>query len=393
MNIKKKIGCVLAVRRKNHNNYGTSLQAYATIVVLHSLGYQVEIIRKNISRSIFESLALIPIYLRNKAQGEMLMTVNKKLAGYLLKEYNKNNEKRNKAVEEFKENFFEPLCKYYTSYDALKEGSKNYDLCLTGSDQLWHPMGFASAFYNLMFVDENVPKISYASSFGVSEIPKHQLAGTKKYLERFNWISVREERGKEIVESISNAKADFVCDPTMLLTKQEWEDFSQPSKHKIKEPYIFCYFLGERKDIRKRAIELQEKTGYKIVAMRHVDKYLSVDKAFGDYAPYDISPVDFVNLLSNAEIVLTDSFHGTIFSIIMEKKFVTFYRVNPSSKASTHSRIDSLLKRFGLESRIDNNDIYEQAVKAIDYSKIRPLVNEFRSNSLALLKRNIEKYI
>ena len=393
MNTKKKIGCVLAVRRRNHNNYGTSLQAYATVKVLQDLDYEVCIIRKNFSRSLIDSLKLVPIYWKNGAKGEMLINLNKKICGLFLKKFKKNNEIRNKSVEEFKESFFEPLCKYYTTYDELREGSKEYNLCLTGSDQLWHPMGFASAFYNLMFVDDDIPKISYASSFGVSEIPEHQLAGTKEYLERFNWISVREEKGKEIVETVSNAKADFVCDPTMLLTKEQWEDYAKSSKQSIKEPYIFCYFLGERKDIREQALELQKKTGCKIVMMRHVDKYLSFDDNFGDFAPYDVSPIDFVNLLKNAEHVLTDSFHGTIFSIMMEKKFITFYRVKPSTKGSTHSRIDSLLNKFELQNRIYRKDIYNQAIAEINYAEIKSKVEEFRNKSSELLKTNIKKYI
>lgn len=387
----KKIGCVLAVRRKNHNNYGTTLQAYATVRILKSLNYDVEIIRYIKKRGLWGTLCALPEYLRSGGKSELLIRLNKKIKGLYLHSYKKNNNIRNQAVEKFKENYFEPLCKYFNGYEELKEGSRKYDICLTGSDQLWHPMGFASGFYNLMFVDDRVPKISYASSFGVSNIPTHQIEGTREYLKRFNWISMREQRGVEIVESITNIKPSFVCDPTMLLTKEEWIDFANSSKFKIKDPYIFCYFLGERKDIRKHANELKDKTGCKIIVMRHVDKYLKMDDKFGDYAPYDVSPIDFVSLLLNAKYVLTDSFHGTIFSIMLEKQFITFYRVKPTTSGSTHSRIDSLLSKFLLQDRLFKSDIYNEINEPINYSEVTPKVCKFRIKSLNLLKDNLEK--
>mgnify|MGYP000376980802 CR=1 FL=1 len=391
MNNPIKIGCVLAVRKRNHNNYGTSLQAYATVKVLQDFGYNVRIIRYNKHRGFISTLFALPNYLRSGGKSEFLIRINKKIKGIFLKNYKNNNTIRNKAVEDFKDKIFEPICDYYDGYENLQNGSKNYDICMVGSDQLWHPMGFASGFYNLMFVDDNIPKIAYAASFGVSTIPSHQIKGTEYYLKRFNWISVREQRGVEIVYELTTRKADFVCDPTMLLTKEEWLDFSKSSTIKINEPYIFCYYLGERKEIRKYANELSHKTGYKIVMMRHVDKYITMDDTFGDYAPYNVSPRDFVNLLNNATFVLTDSFHGTIFSIMLEKKFLTFYRVCPKTSGSTHSRIDSLLEKFNLTSRLYKSDIYTEISQPIDYKAINNLVNIFRNDSLNLLKSNIEK--
>lgn len=386
-----KIGCVLAVRRRNHNNYGTTLQAYATVKVLQSLNYEVEIIRYNNKRTVVGTLLALPEYIRSGGKDELFIRINKKIKSLYLHKYHQNNVVRNKAVEDFKESFFEPLCRYYDGYEELEKGSLNYDICLTGSDQLWHPMGFASGFYNLMFVDDSIPKISYASSFGVSVIPVHQIEGTKRYLERFNWVSVREQRGVEIIKSISNIVPDFVCDPVMLLTKDQWINFAASSKFDIKEPYIFCYFLGERKDIREYAMELKNRTKCKIVAMRHVDKYIDADNNFGDYAPYDVSPMDFVFLLQNARYVLTDSFHGTIFSIILEKSFMTFYRVAPSRFGSTHSRIDSLLDKFQLKNRLFKSDIYTEINNLIDYDEVRKIVDEFRTKSFNLLKLNLEK--
>lgn len=393
--MKYTIGCVLAVRRHDHNNYGTSLQAYATIKVLQDAGYCVRIIRYNKHRGLIATLLALPEYLRAGGKTELILRINRKLTSCLNSKFKTNNNIRNRAVESFKEKIFEPLVDYYDGYLALKNGSKKYDICLVGSDQLWHPMGYASGFYNLKFVDDNVPKLAYAASFGVSQIPNFQREGTKDYLERFDWISVRETTGKKIIETLSNMKADFVCDPTMLLSKEQWEHFTMPSKKEIQKPYIFCYFLGKRPEIRKEAVKLSWQTGLEVIFMRHVDEFIAMDDKFGDIAPYDVSPVDFVNLLRHAEYVLTDSFHGTIFSIMLERKFITFYRVKPNSTSSTHSRIDSLLNKFNLEERLFkfDRDIVEQAKADIDFSFTRQVYKEFQDLSKNLLLTQIDKAI
>lgn len=240
--MKYTIGCVLAVRRHDHNNYGTSLQAYATIRVLQDAGYDVRIIRYNKHRGLIATVLALPEYLRAGGKTELLLRINRKLVSRFNHKFKTNNKIRNQAVEAFKEEIFEPLVDYYDGYPALKEGSKKYDICLVGSDQLWHPMGYASGFYNLKFVDENVPKLAYAASFGVSNIPEYQCEGTKDYLERFDWISVRETAGKKIVETLSNKKADFVCDPTMLLSKKQWQQFAEQSKKEYKSHIYFVIF-------------------------------------------------------------------------------------------------------------------------------------------------------
>lgn len=391
--MKYTIGCVLAVRRHDHNNYGTSLQAYATIRVLQDAGYDVRIIRYNKHRGLIATVLALPEYLRAGGKTELLLRINRKLVSRFNHKFKTNNKIRNQAVEAFKEEIFEPLVDYYDGYPALKEGSKKYDICLVGSDQLWHPMGYASGFYNLKFVDENVPKLAYAASFGVSNIPEYQCEGTKDYLERFDWISVRETAGKKIVETLSNKKADFVCDPTMLLSKKQWQQFAEQSKKRIQKPYIFCYFLGKRPEIREEAAKLSKHTGLEIVFMRHVDEFIAMDDGFGNIAPYDVSPIDFVNLLEHAEYVLTDSFHGTIFSIMLECKFITFYRVQPNNTNSTHSRIDSLLNKFNLQERLFkfNRDIVEQAQADIDFSFTRKVYEEFQTSSKELLLMHINE--
>lgn len=379
----KKIGGVI-VSDLNHTNYGSMLQAYATLKTVQNLGYELSFIKYKKQRNLFDWLSIAPGLMLS---GGLELLRNRLLHKIQLRRYSSyrtNNNIRINSTNEFKRKEFVPYFKEYKGYKALQEGSKEYDAIFVGSDQVWRPFGFYSSYWNLMFADESVPKFSYSSSYGVSDIPKIQRKGTKKYLERLSIVSVREDKAKQIVEKYSNKKAKVVADPTMLFTKEQWEDFAKESTIKVDEPYIFCYFLGTRKDIRNKAKELSEKTGIKIVIMRHMDEYVEADELIGDYYPYDINPRDFVKLLMNAEYVCTDSFHGTVFSILMHKKFITFYRVNPKRGNSTHSRIDSLLNKFGLLDRLFKGNILSIR-ENIDYNRVDKIMKDFREDSMNFL--------
>jgi hypothetical protein len=383
--MKKKIGGVI-VSDLGHTNYGSCLQAYATIKTVQDLGYDLTLIKYRKQRSWWDWIKIGPGLLLSGGL-EILQNRRKRKANRKkYPDYWPNQLIRKEATNAFKKKEFVPLFKVYTGYKALCAGSREYDACFVGSDQVWRPYGFYSNYWNLNFVDDSVPKFSYAASYGVSSIPAIQRRGTKRYLERLDRISVREQKAKEIVESLSSRKAEVVADPTMLLTREQWLEFaSRSEKQAPAEPYIFCYFLGTREDIRQEAKKLAEKTGLKIVIMRHMDEYVPADETLGDYAPYDVNACDFVNLLRGAAYVCTDSFHGTVFSILMHRRFITFYRTKPTAGNSTHSRIDSLLNTFGLSSRIYRNDINPVHAE-IDYDKVDQKLTEYRQKSLAFFR-------
>ena len=136
-------------------------------------------------------------------------------------------------------------------------------------------------------------------------------------------------------------------------------------------------------------MRLAEQIGLKIMIMRHMDEYVPIEESMGDYAPYDVNACDFIKLMDNAEYVVTDSFHGTVFSILLHKKFTTFYRVKPTSGISTHSRIDSLLDLFGLSARKYNGDI-SNIIDEIDFSKVDQIRDRFRKESINFLKESLQ---
>jgi len=384
---KKKIGCVIAYN-EGHNNYGTSLQGYATLKKIQELGYPCEMILYKKHSSFFRKLYLITQMLRIGGGHDQVRGIKEKINKILHKKYAENIAIRTAAVNRFKEAKLKPLFKEYDGFEQLSKGSLNYGAVLVGSDQLWTPMGLYGKYFNLLFVDDSVPKISYASSFGVSKIPSIQKKQTKEYLDRFSFISVRELQGKKIVDSLSHNKAKVVCDPTILLTREEWSKEITHSTAKTTEPYIFCHLLGSNPDARKAVNELKQKTGLKIITLRHMDEYVKSDESFGDEAPYDVSPVDFVKYISEAEYVCTDSLHCSVFAILFHRQFMTFYRYSMKNKESRNSRIDSLFALLGLQDRLFQGEI-SAIDKEIPYTEIDQKLQDFRTDSLQFLQESL----
>lgn len=379
-----KIGCVIAYR-KGHTNYGTSLVGYALIKKLQTLGYDVEVINYVKQLSFVDKVKWMINAFRCDGGKIVMDRIKGKNDLKKLPEYAANIKIRTVAVEAFKERKFIPIFKDYRGYVALHEGSKNYDAVVVGSDQVWTPLSLPTKFFNLLFVDEKVRKVAYASSFGVSEIPAFQRKATGGYLDRFYRIGVREVKGKEIVDNLSHQKATVVADPTMLLSPEEWMEEIKDSKVKETEPYIFCYFLGTNMEAREAARQLKAATGYKIITLRHMDEYVPSDELFGDEAPYAVDPNDFLKYISGAAYVLTDSFHCSAFSIQFKRKFMTFYRFKSLSKGSRNSRIDSLLGIFGLQDRLYQGDVMKVRGN-IDYVKVHEILKDYRETSIAFLK-------
>lgn len=384
MENKQKIGCVIAYT-EGHNNYGTSLQGYAMLKKIQQLGYEVEVIHYVKQLSTIQKIKFVANAIH---AGEWKSIVARLTAKRTLKKYPQyaaGIAKRTKAVNAYKAKKLLPLFHTYVGYDALHKGSLNYDAVVVGSDQVWTPMSLPNKFFNLLFVDDSVHKIAYASSFGVSEIPSFQRKETGLYLDRFYRIGVREERGKEIVEELSHQKATVVADPTLLLTREEWEAEISDARPNESEPYIFCYFLGTNQEARKAANKLRKQTGYKIITIRHMDEYVPEDEQFGDEAPYNVDPNDFVKYISKAAYVCTDSFHCTVFSILFHRQFMTFYRFAATNKTGRNSRIDSLFNILGLQDRLYIGNI-SIIGNPIAYDKVDKRLKGLRENSLEFLK-------
>lgn len=369
-----------------HKNYGSQLQGYATTVELARRNIDFEVIRykKKITPLLLvKSLPrlLNPVFINDR----IIETSQKKMMLKLHPQLAQDNAVRNAAFDKFSQSRFKKLSPVYYGYEQLKEQSKKYTAVMVGSDQLWSPSGITSNFYNLMFADDNTVKISYATSFGVSQInPKyHKIYNT--FLNRLDFISVRENSGKKIVEELSSNKAEVVCDPVILLDAEQWLK-EIPNKRLYDEPYIFAYFLGKSAEYRDAVTKFAKQKGLKIVTEPHMDSYNKADENFGDYTPFDIGPAEFVNLIRNAEYVFTDSFHGSVFSMLYQKQFLVFNRYSDNSSSSKNSRIDSFCKNYGLSDRRYNGNI-ANVENEINYEAVLGKVDEHRQKSKAFLDK------
>lgn len=344
------------------------LQAFATVRMLEERGVSYELIQYKKRRSIPEKIQSLPRLLNGVLLNDKYEAFKKKLGKKKHPEFAKNDTIRMEAFRRFKEDSFTRLSPVFTGYQELCRGAERYSAVMTGSDQLWSPAGLPTNYYNLMFVPEHIRKISYASSFGVSQIPWYQKKRTAQFLNRLEFISMRENRGSEIVEELTGRHVPAILDPVFQFDRAGWEKLV-PEKKLIDGPYIFAYFLGANPEHRKAVGDLSRKTNFKIVALRHLDQYVEADESFGDIAPYDIGPAEFLNLIRGAEYVCTDSFHGTCFSIIHQKKFLVFDRYSNASRTSKNSRIDSLTCNLGLTERRYSGDV-TKIVQEIDYKEV-----------------------
>ena len=386
----KKVGIVSCYFQKN---YGSMLQAYATQQVIEKLGYEAETVRiDGIAKEIRN--AKLKYYMKQLTD----WTVVKGKLGFVKrfflkktdKEFKKNVTVRDSKFNEFKNTKYK-LSPGYNSKKEIGSYCHNYSSVLVGSDQLWLPSNIDADYYTLNFVPDDVNKIAYATSFGVSSLPERQWDFASKFLNRINYVSVREEGGQKIIKEVAHRNVSVVCDPTLLFTKDEWLRYF-PDKRLYKDEYIFCYFLGNNPDQREFANKIRKMTGYKIISLLHMDEYIKSDISFPDYAPYNVGPEEFVNLIRHAELILTDSFHGTVFSVLNGKKFFTFRRFKEGSVLSTNSRMHSLFNLLDLHERFitADEDVQKALALEIDYKKVWNRIAKYRQKSYEYLIKALE---
>lgn len=372
-----------------HNpNYGSMLQTYALHTYLNGIGADNEIIlytKKNDFRQMRRLMNIQLVLMKGRVVYRDIY------CRFIHPDISKQLSLRLSKFEDFKNKYFK-FSRNHIGWKDLLTTNEDYDTFIIGSDQVWNPINIGTDFFNLLFTEDSKYRISYASSFGVSCIPNSQIKKTKHYLERIQCLSTREKAGVEIIESLTGRDAELVCDPTLLVSKSLWDRLKGENRF-ISEKYIFCYFLGNNPQHRDFANRFKVLTGYKIVALQHLDELILSDIGFADIKPFNVGPAEFVNLISNAEFVLTDSFHGTIFSLLYHKYFFTFSRFESSDKGSTNSRVVSLLEMMGVKERhITATQSVEKCLEAeIDFDAIDKRIDAFREKSRNYLDKALSK--
>ncbi len=377
--MKKQVG-ILAV---TYHNYGSILQSFALQEKVKEYGFKTEILNYSESKiaKIWRCRDSEYLYTRMKMLWKLLKI---KVKG---KDNIENLNIRNKAFNSFiKGNF--AFSRHTNSLKDLRKMSLNYDMIILGSDQVWHPMNVYMNYFTMNFVPNEVIKAAYAPSFGVSEIPEKYLKFYHDYLFRINYLSCREKSGIKLIKDISGRNSLHVCDPTMLLSGKQWEELVLHPKYK-NEKFIFCYLLGNNPKQRSLAKSLKELTELKIIALTHIDEYVKSDENYADEAPYNVGPIEFLDLIKHAEYVMTDSFHASVFSILFHTKFYVFNRFEETKGKSTTTRISSLLEVADLKDRFSRSDDSPTGLlnkKQIDWQNVDAKIDEFRKISIEYLE-------
>ena len=219
--------------------------------------------------------------------------------------------------------------------------NSDYDYFIVGSDQVWNT--FYDSFNNtylLDFADDN-KKIAFCVSMGVKEISSEYENSFKKYLPKFQGISVRENEMVNILNKYTKKDISVLCDPTIMIDIKEWKKIMKPPKKQIFKNYILTYFLGEllEKD-RENILKISKEYKYNIV---DISPYMisRIRKNNSDF--YEIGPSEFLYLVFNASLVCTDSFHGFVFSCMAKKDIIIFKRTD---KMNMLGRISGLMKEL-----------------------------------------------
>lgn len=356
----------------NEYNYGGVLQFYALQRILKKNNIDCDIVFYNNDEKVsyYELPVIKKIIL--KAKIFVVNSINKKQ-----ETINNNIENRKRKIDEFKS-------KYYSH--VVNEGDiqySKYDAIVCGSDQIWNP-NWARRRCFLEFVPDEINKVIYAASLGCESMSKEQKAQFEPRIERLQYVSLREQSGKAILDSfIKDKDIKVVLDPTLLLLPEDWNNIVVEPKEK---GYVFTYFLGKYDDKIEYIGEFAKRKGLKIINIPFASGEKNDDVCFGDVQIKDADPGEFIGLIKNAEYIFTDSFHACVFSVLFKKEFYAFQRDNSKKM---QGRINTLLHNFNLPNRFIEVGTDLDMISSIDYQNNDMIQESLRGDSLAFLLDSI----
>ena len=299
-----------------NTNYGNRLQAYALNSYLNN-NYK----NLNVESLVFEN------NYKKKRTKIGIKTIKNFINKFKRSKTNNFFYDFSNRLERFNEfsKKYTKLCSKELNWKSLKK--TDYDIFVVGSDVVWAQYDeFVNKIRYLDFKNNtDFKKIAYSASFGRDYIPKENKKYLNKKLKKFDFISVREKSSIKLLKTIGINNVYHTCDPTLLIDKKHWSSISK--KVNIRDKYIFVYLLGKDKKQREEITKIARNLNLKIVTIPHANGlYNEVDDEFGDYRLDDCSPEEWIYLIENCEYVITDSFHGIVFSTIFEKKFIALKR-------------------------------------------------------------------
>lgn len=266
-------------------------------------------------------------------------------------------QKRSQRFQEFSSKYLHISDTVLNRENTTIEWAEKFDYFICGSDQIWNPSyATTSELAFCSFAPEKT--ICLSPSFGVSEIPAYRKKEYSEWLTKLKSLSVREQAGQKIIQELTGREAPVLVDPTMALPIDKWEQLCKAPMAQLPEHYITCYFLGRiDKVYRKRIAEFSAKMNLPVVVL--------FDILTPQY--YTMDPSEVLYTVKHADYVLTDSFHGTVFSILFQRNFYVFER--SEGGASMKSRIDTLLETFSLTDRIFSSRSF-RSISADEWNNI-----------------------
>lgn len=347
------------------HNFGAMLQAFATQYIIQSFGIEAEIVNDR-------SYGKLNAYLTNSTSLKAIIKNLYALINPLIWIKSKRFRDFHKSMS---------LSRKYNNINDIYKNPPTYDIHLVGSDQVWNFEGKIEKrhYYFLDFLPINVKCISYASSFGNSNVSNSFYPILQQLLFKFNKLSVREKGGVNLIKHSTGLDAAWVLDPTLLLTAEQWSKFS-PKSPIIKSEYILYYGFDKNENCHQIIKNLRSSLQLPIVAISvstttpyKFDKFIQA-----------AGPKEFINLFKYASYIITSSFHGVAFSIIFQKDFVVMQH------GTRMERIESLLEIMGQKKRIisSTQELKEllQYEKSIDYQKHSIPIIQKRNYSIEWLK-------
>ncbi len=333
-----------------NDNYGQLLQCYALQKYLRNMGYDAFLIRYNHENDI-KSLSLYEKILKAVNPIILYNFIYRKLS---IRKNHLEQLKNNRGFNEFRQKYIVQSENFYKSFSALKQNPPVADVYIVGSDQVWNNWGFSlQRFFNplhayfLDFGGEKIKKIAYAASWGVNSLSASYTEEIAKLIKKFTYVSVREKSGIDLCQLCGYENADLVCDPVLLFSAEHYRRlYSENKINTINEKYLLIYKVGNHSEFNIQKIkEFADKKELKI-------KYVTANDVFDSYEKTFATIPEWLYLIDNAEYVVTNSFHASVFSLIFHKQFGVFVTGKSNDK---YVRFDSLFELCKINSRYINN--------------------------------------
>lgn len=356
------------------HNYGAMLQAYALSMKLRSLGYCAEIIdyRLPYIYKNHELLSFTGLYKRYTQNNSKIISLLKTIKNY---HKHKNRDLKWYRFEDF---LNETLIKSKRVYSVPEINNLHYECIICGSDQIWNEnlTGNLIPLYFCEGISSKTKKITYAASNGNEFIKKELLNDFIHLYKNFNAVSIREKGLSEYLEKLGLSNT-LVLDPIFLLDKSEWEKVCIKPKE---QNYVLTYSFNETDNFFLIAQDIARYKGKTLVCIT----FKKLNLAPNVIQITSCGPKEFLGYFFNADFILTNSFHGTAFSILTQKQF---YCIPPQKG---RERTDSILQLLDLQDRvIEYNTSVDNSFPSINYEIVYKKLDEFRKRSIEYLTQSI----